>query len=42
MIRGIVSGEVLTIVAPETSLRSEDYPAGQVIALTDPSTSLVN
>jgi hypothetical protein len=43
-IRGNVSGEVLTIVntAPESPLTTEDYPVGQLIALTDPSASAPN
>ncbi len=44
LIRGILSGEVLTIIntAPETPLRQEDYPLGKLIALTDPSTAPLN
>lgn len=43
-IQGNVSGEVLTIVntAPESPLTQEDYPLGQLIALTDPSAALPN
>lgn len=43
-IRGNVSGEVLTIVNPdpELPLKEEDYPVGQLIALTDPSASAEN
>ncbi|MBA3913130.1 MAG: hypothetical protein H0X25_04600 [Acidobacteriales bacterium] len=41
-VRGIMSGEVLTIISPEPSLSAEDFPAGKMIALTDPSTPLVN
>ncbi len=39
VIRGILSGDVLTIVnpEPETPLTPEDYPPGKLIALTDPS-----
>jgi hypothetical protein len=39
VIQGVLSGEVLTIVNPETEipLRKEDYPPGKLIALTDPS-----
>jgi hypothetical protein len=39
VIRGILSGDVLTIVnpEPETPLAPEDYPPGRLIALTDPS-----
>ena len=38
-IQGSVSGEVLTIVNPdpELPLREEDYPVGQLIALSDPT-----
>ena len=44
LIRGISSGEVLTIInpEPETPLSQEDYPLGKLIALTDPSTSPLN
>ena len=44
LIRGILSGEVLTIIIPEaeTPLTHEDYPPGQLIALTDPSTAPLN
>jgi len=43
-IRGILSGEVLTIINSEleTPLRAEDYPLGKLIALTDPSTAPLN
>lgn len=39
VIRGILSGAVLTIVnpEPETPLTREEYPPGKLIALTDPS-----
>jgi len=39
LIRGILSGEVLTIInpEPETPLTQEDYPPGKLIVLTDPS-----
>jgi hypothetical protein len=38
--RGVVSGEVLTIInpVPGAPLTQEDYPPGRLIALTDPST----
>jgi hypothetical protein len=41
LVRGILSGEVLTIInpEPETPLTQEDYPPGKLIALTDPSTA---
>jgi hypothetical protein len=43
-IRGILSGDVLTIVnpEPETPLTQEDYPLGKLIALTDPSAAPLN
>jgi hypothetical protein len=44
VIRGILSGEVLTIVnpEPETPLTPQDYPPGKLIALTDPSQAPLN
>jgi hypothetical protein len=44
LIRGVVSGKVLTIInpAPETPLTQSDYPPGKLIALTDPSTLPLN
>lgn len=44
LIRGIVSGNVLTIVnpEPENPLTEEDYPLGKLIALTDPSAAPLN
>lgn len=44
VIRGVVSGNVLTIVNPEpaTPLTTEDYPPGKLIALTDPSAAPLN
>jgi len=44
LVRGILSGEVLTIINTElaTPLRREDYPLGKLIALTDPSTAPLN
>lgn len=44
LVRGILSGKVLTIVNPEpkTPLTQEDYPPGKLIALTDPSTAPLN
>ena len=44
LIRGVSSGEVLTIInpEPETPLSPEDYPLGKLIALSDPSTSPLN
>jgi hypothetical protein len=43
LVRGILSGEMLTIVNPEpTPLTPEDFPPGKLIALTDPSTEPLN
>jgi hypothetical protein len=44
VIRGILSGHVLTIINPEpaTPLTPEDYPLGKLIALTDPSAAPLN
>jgi hypothetical protein len=44
LVRGILSGELLTIVnpAPGITLNQTDYPVGKLIALTDPSTSPLN
>ena len=44
VIRGVLSGEVLTIVnpEPESPLTPQDYPLGKLIALTDPSQSPLN
>lgn len=43
-LQGMLSGEVITIVntTPDSPLTQEDYPRGQLIALTDPSTALLN
>jgi hypothetical protein len=43
-IRGILTGEVLTILNPEPDypLSQEDYPPGKLIALADPSTAPAN
>ena len=40
-IRGVRSGEVLTIINPdpETPLTPDEYPPGKLIALSDPSTA---
>jgi len=40
LVRGIISGEVLTILNPEPDvpLSQENFPLGKLIALTDPST----
>jgi hypothetical protein len=44
VIRGNLSGDVLTIInpEPETPLTPEDYPVGKLIALTDPSAAPLN
>ena len=44
LVRGILSGEALTIINPELAapLRQEDYPPGTLVALTDPSTAPLN
>jgi hypothetical protein len=44
LVRGILSGEVLTIIntEPEAPLTQENYPPGKLIALTDPSTAPLN
>jgi hypothetical protein len=44
VIRGEVSGEILTIINPEpaTPLTPEDYPPGKLIALSDPSSAPLN
>ncbi len=44
VIRGVLSGEVLTIVnpEPESPLTQQDYPLGKLIALTDPSQAPLN
>jgi hypothetical protein len=44
VIRGILSGKVLTIInpEPETPLNQEDYPPGKLIALSDPSAAPLN
>jgi hypothetical protein len=44
LVRGLVSGEVLTIVNPQpgTPLTAEEYPPGKLIVLSDPSTSPQN
>lgn len=44
LVRGILSGELLTIVNPEPEipLTQADYPPGKLIALTDPSTGPLN
>lgn len=43
-VRGILSGEVLTILnpVPDCPLTEEDYPPGKLIALTDPSMAPMN
>ena len=44
LVRGILSGEVLTILnpEPETPLNQADFPPGKLIALSDPSTAPAN
>ena len=44
VVRGVHSGEVLTIVNPEpqSPLSQADFPPGKLIALSDPSTSPLN
>ena len=44
VVRGVHSGEVLTIVNPEpqSPLSQKDFPPGKLIALSDPSTSPLN
>jgi len=44
VIRGIISGNVLTIVNPEPAspLTREDYPPGKLIALSDPYSAPLN
>jgi len=43
-VRGVLSGEVLTIVNPQSEfpLSQEEYPVGKLIALSDPSSRLPN
>lgn len=43
-IQGVRSGEVLTIQTenPESPLSATEYPPGQLIALSDPSSALPN
>lgn len=44
LLRGVLSGDVLTIVnsEPAIPLTQEEYPVGKLIALSDPSTTLLN
>ncbi len=44
VVRGILSGDVLTIInpEPETPLTQGEYPPGKLIALTDPSAAPLN
>ena len=44
LVRGIHSGETLTIMNPEPEfpLSQDEYPVGKLIALTDPSNTLPN
>jgi len=44
MVRGVRSGDVLTIMNPEPwiPISAEDYPLGKLIALSDPSAAVLN
>jgi hypothetical protein len=44
LVRGILSGEVLTIIntEPEAPLARENFSPGKLIALTDPTTAPLN
>jgi hypothetical protein len=44
MVRGVNSGEILTIINPEAStpISREDYPVGRLIALSDPSSTTLH
>ena len=44
VVRGILSGEVLTIMNPEpgSPLNQQDFPPGKLIALSDPSAVPLN
>jgi hypothetical protein len=44
LLRGIHSGDVLTIINPEPDfpLTLEEYPVGKLIALSDPSSAPLN
>jgi hypothetical protein len=44
VVRGVRSGEVLTILnpEPEAPLSREEYPPGKLIALSDPSAAPLN
>ena len=44
MVRGVHTGDVLTIINPEPDipLSQEEYPVGKLIALSDPSATLYN
>jgi hypothetical protein len=44
VVRGILSGKVLTIINPEPGvpINQFDFPPGKLIALTDPSTAPPN
>jgi len=39
LIRGILGGDVLTILTDPNTLTHEEYPLGKLIVLTDPSMS---
>ena len=44
VVRGVRSGEVLTIMNPEPDIpiTAADYPPGKLVVLTDPSTLPLN
>ena len=44
MVRGVHTGDVLTIINPEPDvpLSRKEYPVGKLIALSDPSATLHN
>jgi len=42
LVRGVRSGDLLTIVDPTLHLAQERPPLGALIALTDPSTGSMN
>jgi hypothetical protein len=42
LIRGTLSGDILTILTDPDTLTHEEYPLGKLIALTDPSMSALD
>jgi len=44
LLRGVRSGDVLTVMNPEPEipLTQEEYPVGKLIALSDPSCAIPN